>query len=63
MWEVDFQEAKSKNDKQTPPNFTVATPTPSHSTVVAAHHVPTELEFLYPVLLETGKVGLEVCAL
>ena len=60
-WEIDFIAAKSKADKQAPPNSNVAPPT-SPVPVLVPNHLSSELKFLHPLLLQSGRVGTEVRA-
>ena len=54
-WENDFLQAKTKADKEAPPTVNVAPPTspPPTSTSQA-------LDFIHPILLQSGRVGTKV---
>lgn len=57
MWEQDFLLAKTKADELAPPTVTVAPPT---SPPPVSAGISEALEFVHPVLLQSGRVGTKV---
>ena len=54
-WEEEFLQAKTKADKEAPPMTNIAPPTSPPPT--STSHA---LDFIHPILLQSGRVGTKV---